>query len=219
MQHTNLSLHVTCHVIIIEQFKWYDLTWTFCFARVITRLLLGVSWSLVYWLVPALHVYVYQCSRHHFLCMFFDSDLSMHMYLLDLGFTIDSLIFIYVTGHYLYLYTWTTLFHYVHEWLPEHANWLYLTYSMGCFLTTLDPHIQIQEPGPWWPCYSWSECAAEAWISCYLSGPSFLLAPLIGSRDSHLATRECFPVFLYCISCLFAFWWSNILRILYLALW
>jgi len=30
------------------------------------------------------------------------------MYLLDFGFTSDSLIFIYVTGHCMYLYTWTT---------------------------------------------------------------------------------------------------------------
>jgi len=29
------------------------------------------------------HAYVYICSRHHFLCMFSDSDLSIHLYLLS----------------------------------------------------------------------------------------------------------------------------------------
>ena len=48
----------------------------------------GISWSLVYWLVPALHVYMYIRSRHHFLCMFSDSDLSIYMYLLDFGFLV-----------------------------------------------------------------------------------------------------------------------------------
>ena len=131
--------------------------------------------------------------------MFFDSYLSMHVYLLDFRFTTDSLIFIYVTGHCIYLYAWTTSLDHVHVWLPEHANWLYLTYSLGYFLTTLDLHVQILEPKLWWPFYSWSECAVEAWINYCLSGPSFFPAPLIGSRDSHLCTREYFSVFLYCI--------------------
>jgi len=74
--------------------------------------------------------------------------------LLFLGFHFDSMIFICVTGHCLYLYAWTTLLNHVHVWLAEHANWLYLTYSLGYFLTTLDPHIQVQEPGLWWPCCS-----------------------------------------------------------------
>jgi len=50
------------------------------------------------------------------------------MYLLDFRVTTDSLIFIYITGHYLYLYAWTTSLYHVHVWLPEHANWFYLTY-------------------------------------------------------------------------------------------
>ena len=35
----------------------------------------------------------------------------------------------------------------------------------GLFLTTYDLHVQIPEFGLWWICCSWSECAAEAWIS------------------------------------------------------
>ena len=78
-------------------------------------------------------VYVYLCSRHHFLCMFFDSDLSIHMYLLDFRFSTDSLISIYVTGLCLYMYAWTTSLDHVHVWLPEHANLLHLAYSLVCF--------------------------------------------------------------------------------------
>ena len=38
---------------------------------------------------------------------FLDSDLSIHVYLLDFRVTTDSLITIYITGHCLYLRTWT----------------------------------------------------------------------------------------------------------------
>ena len=67
--------------------------------------------------------------------------------------------------------------------------------------------------------HSWSECAVEAQISGCLCIAPFLPAPLISSRDAHLATREYFSVFLYCISCFCASWWSNILGILYHDLW
>jgi len=84
-------------------------------------------------------------------------------------------------------------------------TWFHLTYSLGCFLKTLDLHVQIQEPRSWWPYCSWSECVIEARISdCLSRAPSFL-ALLIGSRDSHLAAREYFSVFLYCKSCLLRF--------------
>jgi len=117
------------------------------------------------------------------------------MYLLDFEFTTNFLVFIYVAGHCLYLYAWTTSLDHVHVWLPEHANWLHLTYSLGCFLTTLDLHVQIQELGLWWSFCSWSECAVKVRISDCLSGAPFLSAFLIGSRDSHLATHEYFQSF------------------------
>ena len=66
-----------------------------------------------------------------------------------------------VTCHCLYLYAWTTSLDHAYVWLPEHANLLYHMYSLGCFLTTLDRHVQILKSRPWWPCYSWSECAAD----------------------------------------------------------
>ena len=134
-------------------------------------------------------------SMHVFWFRFIDT------HVLDFKFTNDFLILIYVTGHYLYLYAWITSLDHVHLWLPEHANWIYLTYSLCCFLTTQDLHVQILECKLWWPCCSFSECAVKAWISGCLSRAPFLPASLIGSRDFHLATREYFPVFLYCISC------------------
>jgi len=86
--------------------------------------------------------------------------------------------FLYVTCHCLYLYAWTTSLDHVHVWLPEHASWLYHIYSLGCFLTTLDPHVQILESGSWRPCCSWSECVAKVWINGCLSEPSFFQPPL-----------------------------------------
>ena len=39
----------------------------------------------------------------------------------------------------------------VHICLLVHATWLNFTYSLGCFLTTMDLHVQISEFGLWWP--------------------------------------------------------------------
>ena len=103
--------------------------------------------------------------------------------------------FLYVTCHCLYLYAWTTSLDHVHVWLPEHADWLYYMYSSGCFWQSW---ILMSR--------SWSlDVVALLYlirvaqrkrglvVSC-LDPLSFSL-PLIGSRDSHLATREFFPVF------------------------
>jgi len=49
--------------------------------------------------------------------------------------------------------------------------------------------------------------------------PLFFHLFLTGSWDSYHTTREYFSVFLYCISCFCRSWWSNILGILYHALW
>jgi len=115
---------------------------------------------------------------NYFLLIFFDLGLSIHIYLLDFDFTTNSLTSLLFSSQYLYLYVWTISLWSVPIWLPMHANWLHLTYSLGYFLTTLDFHVQIQEPGPWWPYCSWSECAVEAWISGCLSGAPFLPALL-----------------------------------------
>jgi len=39
MQHTNLPMHVTCPVIMIQQFMLYDLSWIFYFTIYDSRLL------------------------------------------------------------------------------------------------------------------------------------------------------------------------------------
>ena len=135
------------------------------------------------------HVYVYIWYRHHFICMFSDSDLLIYMYLISdllpiLWFSFILLVIVDTCmpeSHH---------FDPIHVWLPAH-----LTYSLGCFVTTLDLHVQIQEHGPWWPYCSWSECAVTTQISGCLSGAPFLPAPLISSRDSHLAICEYFLVF------------------------
>ena len=127
--------------------------------------------------------------------------------------------FLNVTYHRLYLYVWTTSLDHTHVWLPEHANWLYHMYLPGCFLTTLDPHVQILESEPWRPYCSWSECIAEAWISGCLSGPSFFQPPLdrlarFSSNYSWVLSRISYCTFCFCAS-----WWSYILDKLYHALW
>jgi len=105
--------------------------------------------------------------------------------------------FFYVTCDCLYLHAWTTSLDHAHVWLPEHANWLYHMYSPGCFLTTLDSHVQILESGSWWPFCSWSECAAEAWISGCLSRPFFLPAfPWSAREILILLLVSTFPYFI-----------------------
>jgi len=147
---------VTCLVIMIQQFMLYDLSWILCFTIYDSRLLqdflisclltcTGITCLCVPMLLTPLSMYIS------------NSDLSISMCLLDFIFIIVSLSFIYVTGHYLYLYARITSLDHLHVWLPEHANWLYLTYSLGYFLTILDPHVQILESEPWWSYCSWSE--------------------------------------------------------------
>jgi len=85
--------------------------------------------------------------------------------------------------------------------------------------TTLDLHVQILEYGPWWPCYTWSECAVKVWASCCLSGPLFFQLPWLARETLILLLVSIFSVFLYCISRFCASWWSYILEILYYALW
>ena len=66
-----------------------------------------------------------------------------YMYLLDLGFTV---IFLYVTCHFMYLRAWTTSLDHVHVCLLCTPSGFIFLYSLG-LLTTLDPHVQILESG------------------------------------------------------------------------
>jgi len=102
------------------------------------------------------HVYVYLCSKHRFLWIFSDSYLSIYMYLLHSGFTIVPLIFFMLPvivctcmpkPHHLIMYTCYCL----------STPTGFIICTRRGFLTTLDPHVQILEFGPWWPYCTWSE--------------------------------------------------------------
>ena len=94
------------------------------------HLYLKHAWCLISWLCMSLLT-----------TQFSNSDLSIHVYLLDFRFNTDSLISIYVTVHCLYLHACTTSLDHLHMCFPVHATWLHLTYALGYFLTTLDLHI------------------------------------------------------------------------------
>ena len=90
-----------------------------------------------------------------------------------------------------------------------HATWLYHMYSLGCFLTNLNAHIQIIESGPGWPRCNWSECAVDPSVTIGaqqkfgLSPQLFLPVPLlIGSLDPSYcswAPLSFVYLFIYCI--------------------
>jgi len=159
------------------------------------------------------HVYVYLCSRHCFLCMFSDSDLSIYMYLLDFRFTVIPLIFfilLVIAPACLNHITWSCTR--VTAWYARHLVLSYVIVELH--LTTLDSHVQIQEHALRWPYCSWSEGVAEAWISGSHRSP-FLPAPLlISSRDSFCCSWAPLSFWLclsFCISYFCILWWCNIL--------
>jgi len=193
---------VTCYTILLATYIWHLyycvelsdlLIFGFPFCLIIYDY--WISWSLIYWLVPILHIYVYLCSPYRFSMHVFRFGLINIHVLLDFGFTIVPLIsFMLLVIACTYMPEPHHLIMYMCDCLST-ANWLYHMYSRSCFLITLDPHVQILESGPWWPCCSWSERAAEAWISIACPDPLCSSFPLFGLRDSHLTTREYFPVF------------------------
>jgi len=147
MQHTNLPMHVTCPVIMIQQFMLYDLSWTFYFTIYDSRLL----WDF-------LISFLLTCTSITCLCVPMLSILfSMHIFRFRF---ID-----------IYVFTWFRIYHrssdfHLCYWpLPvpvclNHITWscirvtawaqLALAYVLaGLLSTTLDPHVQIVESGPW----------------------------------------------------------------------
>jgi len=100
---------------------------------------------------------MYLCSSYCRLCMFSVSDSSIYMIYCR------SFNFPYVICYYLYLHTWTTSLDHVHVYLLcTPFGFIYVL--AGLRLTTPDSHVQILEPGPWWPYCSWSECAANPFM-------------------------------------------------------
>jgi len=130
-----------------------------------------------------------------FQCMFSKWDSSIHMYLLDFRFTTNSLIVIYVTGHCLYLC------------MPELHH--LIMYTCDC-LSTLTGFILCTRWVIFWQ--PWTimsrskslECGGFAvanqsaqWkreLAIVCPDPLFF-QPLDRLGDSHLATREYFPIF------------------------
>ena len=142
---------------------------------------------------------------------------SMHVFSFKFIDIHDLLSFLYVTCYCLYLHAWTTSLDHVHVWLL--CMPLALLYVLaGLRLTTLNSHVQILETGPWWPCCSWSECAADPSVTIEVqqkleSSPQlFLPVPLLfGSRDPSCCS---WAPLSFCISlrlmyfCIF--WWCTI---------
>ena len=124
----------------------------------------------------SLHVYVCLCSWHGFDTCFLYSDLLIHVYLLDFGFTTDSLIFIYVTRHCLCLYVLTTyLIMYTCDclskptgfilrtrWVIFWQPWTFMSRSRSLDCGSLT--VVVRQ-------------VAKAWISGCLSDPLFFQPP------------------------------------------
>jgi len=155
------------------------------------------------------HVYLYLCSRHHFIFMFSDSDLSIYMIYCR------SFNFLYVTCHCRYLHAWTTSLDHVHcDFLSTPTGFIICT----CEIDFWQPWILMSR--------SWSldrggltvpdqSGATKTWISSCLSGPSFFQPPhdrltRFSSYYSWVLSRIS-----YCTSCFCASLWSYILEILY----
>ena len=109
--------------------------------------------------------------------------------------------FPYVTCHYLYLHVWITSVDYVHVCLIC-TPLGFIVCTGGLYLTTLDSHVQILEPGPWWPFCSWSECGADHFVATrvqqklgyrHRSSPKFLSCLAL---EAPLSAREHLSAFI-----------------------
>ena len=108
MQHTNLPMHLTCPVNIIQQFMfvWLELDILFYY-----------MWFLGYCMRFSDHLFtdlywhwMFMCTYAHDTIFYTCFPIQIYRYTSTylILFTNDSLIFIYVTGYCLYLYVWTT---------------------------------------------------------------------------------------------------------------
>ena len=130
-----------------------------------------------------------------------------------------------ISCSYVLIYTIHLSCTHVHD---LHATWLYHFVLAGLHLTTLNSHVQSLESGPWWPYYSWSECAADPSVAIGLqqklghrhssssrSTPVWLSRPLLLLVSiSQLLLCISLRVLYFCI-----FWWCIIPVILYYSLW
>ena len=152
------------------------------------------------------------CSSYCLLCMFSVSDSSIYIIYWR------SFNFPYVTctcmfgPHHLIMYT-----------CASYARHLALLYVLaGLRLTTLNSHVQILETGPWWPCCSWSEYAADpcddrsaakAWSIVAALSPSS--SPVWFSRPLLLLVSTSQLLYISSYDALLYFWWCNHVLILF----
>ena len=139
------------------------------------------------------HVYLYLSSRHHFLFMFSDSYLSIIMYLLNFRFIVVPLI-----SFMLLVIAYTCIPE------PHHL----IMHMCDCLSTPTSFIISTRRVAVWQP----SILMSRSWIVVALlyqirvaqrkrglaadyPDPLSSSLPLIGLQDSHLSTREYFPIF------------------------
>jgi len=98
-------------------------------------------------------------------------------------------------------YIHDTHFMYTCTYYACHLALLYVL--AGLHLTTLDSHVQILEPGPWWLGCNWSECAADPLVVVRVQQKlgrrrrsSFQLFSCL-AHEIPLAAREHLSAFVY----------------------
>ena len=137
---------------------------------------------------------MYLCSLYRFPCMLSDSDLLIYMYLLDLGFTVIFLIYLMLfvisctcmpRPHHLIMYTCAC-----------YACHLALFYVLAGVVNNLEFSCPDPRDGTVAALlYLISVVQRKRGLAVTNPDPPSFSLFLIGSRDSHLATREYFPVF------------------------
>ena len=116
MQHTNLPMHVTCPVIMIQQFMLYDLSWTFCFTIYDSRLLRD-------FLISCLLT----CTGITYLCVpMLSTSFSMHIFRHRF---IDIYVFIWFQ-----IYHRSSVFHLCYWSLPVPIYLNHITWSCTCVI-------------------------------------------------------------------------------------
>ena len=152
-----------------------------------------------------LHDYVCLYSQHDFQCMLSLFRLIDTHVLTWFQILCWFMIFILkFTGHCLYLFSWITSLNHVYVWLPEHANWLYLTYRWVIFWQSWTFIFRSKSLNHGVLVVADQSAQWKRGLAVVCPKPLFFQPLLIGLRDSHLTTREYFSVFLYCILCFFA---------------
>ena len=157
---------------------------------------------------------MYLYSRHYFLCMFSDSDLSIYMYLLHFRFTVVPLCYLslsvpvclnHITWPCTRVITW--------------ARQLVLTYVLAGLLSE-NPEFSCPNL-KFWTVVTVPDQSAQQKRGLAVACPDPLSSsfPLFGSWDFSSCYSWVLSRLLYCTSYFYASWWYYILKLLYHALW